>query len=99
MNTDQLKMILDTLQTMGVAGHDAFIWWLVMDKGLPVLGWLLTFSGLVWLAKHGIRCIGANSLGEQVRDTLGVGSDGPVTRGEAIETLRRVKEMVEKRGG
>ena len=32
MNTEQLKMIIDALQSMGAQGKDAFIWWLVLDK-------------------------------------------------------------------
>lgn len=98
MNTEQLKMILDTLQTMGAAGHDAFVWWLVLDKALPVLGWLLTFSGLVWLAWHLMQRIDACSIGEQVRDAVGVGSAGPLVPSEARETLKRVHELVKKNG-
>lgn len=36
MKTEELKMILDALASMGAAGKDAFIWWLVADKVLPV---------------------------------------------------------------
>ena len=98
MDNTQLKMILDTLQTMGAAGHDAFVWWLLLDKALPVVGWLLTFAGLVWLAWHLILPIGMLSIGEQVRDILGIGCAGPLTPGEARETLRRLKELAGKSG-
>ena len=99
MDTEQLKMILETLRTMGAAGHDAFVWWLLLDKALPVLAWLLTFCGLVWLAWCLIQRVGVNGAGEQVRDALGVGSPGPMLPSEARETLRRVREMMEQRGG
>ena len=42
MKTEELQMILNALQSVGDGAKDAFIWWLVMDKGLPVVGWLLT---------------------------------------------------------
>lgn len=99
MDTEQLKMILETLRTMGAAGQDAFVWWLLLDKALPIAAWLVTFAGLLWLALHLIQRIGVGGVGEQVRDLLGVGSPGPMTGGEARETMRRVREMVEKCGG
>ncbi len=105
MDNTQLKMILDTLQTMGATGHDAFVWWLLLDKALPVVGWLLTFAGLVWLAWRLIPRLGMLSFGEQVRDILGVGCDGPLTPREARETLRRLNalrrlnELAGKSGG
>ena len=99
MNTEQLTMILDTLLTMGAAGQEAFIWWLLLEKALPLLVWLATFAGIMWLAWHLIQRIGVAGLGEQVRDIVGVGSPGPMLPCEARDTLRRVRELVAKSGG
>ena len=98
MDTEQLKMILDTLRTMGEAGQSAFIWWLVMDKALPVVGWLVTFAGILWLSCRVMSKVSVERLGGQVRDMLGVGSPGVVTPSEAHETLRRVRELMVKSG-
>lgn len=99
MDTEQLKMILDVLRTASEAGQSAFVWWLVLDKVLPVVAWLITFAGLLWLAHRVIQQCIVTRLGEQVRDMLGIGSPGPMLRREADETLRRVRELMAKRGG
>lgn len=98
MDTEQLRMILDTLRTMGDTGQSAFIWWLVFDKALPLLVWLVTFAGLLWIAMKLIERIGISGIGEQVRDILGVGSPGVMTPNEVRETLERVRELAAKRG-
>lgn len=96
MDTEQLKMILGTLQTMGEAGHSAFVWWLVLDKALPVAAWLLTFCGICLLVRMLIHRIGSTGLGERVRDTLGVGHPGPLMPNEEREVMARVRELMDK---
>jgi hypothetical protein len=47
---EELKLILQTLATMGEAAKEGFIWWLVVSEGLPrILGFLLAcgFFGVV----------------------------------------------------
>jgi hypothetical protein len=51
MNTEQLKMMLDAFAALGSAGKEAFIWWLALDKGLPVFGWMFAVVGLCIVAK------------------------------------------------
>lgn len=41
MNLEQLQLIMNTLSQMGEQGKEAFIWWLVLDKALPYLAWLI----------------------------------------------------------
>lgn len=33
MEIEQLKLILETLRTLGEAGKEGFLWWLLLDKG------------------------------------------------------------------
>lgn len=56
MDTTQLQMILTALESLGAEGKGAFIWWLVLDKGLPVIGWLLALCGVLWIARQVIKC-------------------------------------------
>jgi len=37
MNTEQLQMVINAIQTLGIEGKSAFIWWLVLDKLTPVV--------------------------------------------------------------
>lgn len=37
MNIEEIKMITETISTLGVQGKEAFIWWLILDKGLCFL--------------------------------------------------------------
>lgn len=89
-------MILNALQGMGAAGKDAFVWWLVFDKGLPVLGWLVTFAGLCWLALKVTSVISAATYMAKLRDEMGIGTPGPLWHDEAKEVTRRVRELMHR---
>jgi len=54
MEIEQLKLILETLRTLGEAGKEGFLWWLLLDKG-PTLIWSIFLPlvvGLVILAVY-----------------------------------------------
>ena len=72
MSTEQLKMLLDAMQSLGAGGKEAFIWWLAMDKGLPVVGWLLTLFAIVVVARLVIRHAANCSRFDEVRESLGM---------------------------
>ena len=40
----QLKMILDALTAMGAGGKEAFIWYMIADRGFVALAWVLCIS-------------------------------------------------------
>ena len=44
MNIEQLKMVIDLLQSVGLEGKELFIWWMALAKGIP------TVFGLIWSA-------------------------------------------------
>lgn len=48
MDTQQFQMFLNLLQNMGETGKEAFIWWLVFDKGLSFFGWIMALSISCW---------------------------------------------------
>jgi len=74
MDIEQLKLVLETVQQLGAQGKEAFIWWIVLDKVLPVLGWLITFAGLMTVGFWVIRAVqSANEDAarlKQLRDAL-----------------------------
>lgn len=96
MRDEQLQMILTALQSLGAESKDAFIWWLVLDKGLPVLGWLMAFSGLLWLALKVISAVSAASHMAKLRDEMGIGCPGPLWDSEATAVAKKVREMLRK---
>jgi hypothetical protein len=57
MNIDELKLILDTVSKLGEAGKEAFVWWLVADKALPVLSWLAFFGTVSYTAIKVVRLL------------------------------------------
>ena len=42
MNIEQLKMVIDLLQSVGLEGKELFIWWMALTKGIPAV------FGLIW---------------------------------------------------
>jgi hypothetical protein len=71
MNDTQLKMILDAMASMGAQGKEAFVWWLVMDKALPVLGWLVTLAAIVLIARTLISWGRQTTRFDELRTALG----------------------------
>ena len=93
MNTEQLQLILNALSTMGVEAKGAFIWFLVFDKGLPILGWMAVLGVFAWLAKVGITATSVEREFRELRDLLKVGSSGALLPHEVDAVVRRVKEL------
>lgn len=96
MNTEQLKMILDALQSMGVTGQSAFIWWLVIDKLVPSLVALFAISCAAFLLIRVVSLHSANSYLAALRDRMGIGSPGPLYQSEFDEVRKRVETLMEK---
>lgn len=97
MGTEELRMLLDTLKQLGVEGKEAFIWWLIFDKALPVFGWLCSLSVSLWFGRGIVRqCVGRDAVGERVRDIFEIGRHGPMTRDEASATIRMATALVNR---
>ena len=57
MNTEQLQMILQTLQGLGADTKDVFILWLVIDKAAPVILRLALVLASVYLARRSLESV------------------------------------------
>lgn len=99
MDMEQFKMVLEAVQQLGIQGKEAFIWWLVFEKALPVIGWLLTLPCLMaliyWLIKS-IRLSNEDTQRlQQLRDVLCPEDAGGYVRGsefrKMMEEARSIK--------
>lgn len=43
MNTEEIKMVLETISALGSEGKSAFIWYLLLTHGTAFVLWLLGF--------------------------------------------------------
>ena len=57
MQDQQLKIIMETLAQLGVAGKEGFIWWLVMHHGLNALCILASVVAFVLVVNLIIRAV------------------------------------------
>ena len=96
MDTEQLRLIIDVLSTLGDNGKSAFIWWLVLDKGLPVFAWLVVFFGVLAFFLKALRLLNNIDRFKELRDVLGVGSPGAMLEHEVTETLKRAIALARK---
>ena len=88
---EELKLVLEALTTLGAAGKEAFIWWLVFDKLIPAT---VALVAIVLCANAVFRLISAMSdnQGARLRDLMGVGSSGPMIKSEWKEMAEWIVE-------
>lgn len=89
---EELKLIIQTISQLGDAGKEAFIWWLVIDKGLSFVGWL-TFILLVYrFGVTALRISLSDVMSVQIRDAMGIGSGPYVDRDEYKQMIAWINE-------
>jgi hypothetical protein len=94
--TEELKIVMETLSQMGEVGKEAFIWWLIFDKLLYVLSWLISFAGIVWVVNRALTSfVFAERAMRELRDHLGLGS-GALIDSEVQAVVNKVKRMIPK---
>ena len=95
MSTDELKLITDMLQSLGQAGTTGFIWWLVLDKVVPILTWLATLGLLL---KYVARPVATSFLSHltmrELRDKLEVGEPGELSPAEIALTKKELFKLI-----
>lgn len=94
MNIEELKLVLETIATLGAQGKEAFIWWAVLDTIPAFILWSL-FIGVLYAVVGAVKY--ANSEVEfltNLRDTLGYGV-GYLGSDERTKTIVKVKSIVE----
>ena len=100
MTTEQLQMILNAMQGLGLEGKQAFIWWLVLDKALPVFGWLATFGMGVWGVLRVVSKFSDSvALVDSICLELNAGRFDKVSAANADKLLGRVRQLAEAAKG
>lgn len=96
MNADELTILMDTLRELGGDGKTAFIWWLVFDKLLPVVGWITAACILIFgLGRPLLGTLRSESYLRSLRDRLHIGSPGYVSDSELRQLQQSIDELIE----
>ena len=103
MEIEQLKLILETLQGVGhEAGNLAVLYlWLQFAGGvLTSLSLIGVFLGLFYFIYRAVRMSNGHDETEtffcEMRDQLGVGSRGILTKTERFSTMTALRQLVAK---
>ena len=72
MNIEQLKMVIDLLQSVGLEGKELFIWWMALTKGISAVFGLMWTAIAVFFISKSFRLIAEQSKLDQLRDAAGV---------------------------
>lgn len=100
MNQAELDAIVKTIITLGSQGKEAFIWWLVFDKVLPILQHLLMFGLAAYVIIRVARMIHSSS-----EDTMFVHQTAQIVLGPGFTEVyastrnRCLAELRRKFGG
>ena len=94
MTTENLKLIIDALNTLGAGTKEAFYWWLLVNYGFSYLIGLLWSIIGGWVLWRGIKLGEAALVGgtqmEGIKDAAGI-------RGYLSDReYRQIKEVLEK---
>lgn len=96
MDMQQMQLVMDTILKMGELGGNAFYLWLLLDKGLPLIGWMLALLAVYKVGMYFARYVTNNEYLVQLRNMLGVGTNGYLTENEAQSIVSAVRNMLEK---
>ena len=65
--TEELKVVMEAIQSLGADGKQAFVWWLVLTRGVTFLGFCMWFcvglvgvvfvKRLIWRAMENYRMV------------------------------------------
>ena len=92
----ELELILAAVTQLGEVGKEAFIWYLLLDKGLLFLGWIGTVISIVYILAYMTRAeIKKNNAIirlQALRDKMQVGYMGELTTNEYYEMLSWVEQ-------
>ncbi len=57
MSNEQLKMLLDALQSLGAEGKTAFVWWLAADRIIGPAMSACAFVAVVWIVARTVMAV------------------------------------------
>ena len=71
---EELKVIVDLISQLGEQGKEAFIWWVVMDKGSGLVCLFVWIGFLVYLTSLINKFVSSQNKLMELRDLMEVGS-------------------------
>lgn len=94
MNTEELKMVLDTIQQLGDQGTAAFVLYVVFDSLLTFIGLMIAVAIAYKLIVRGLEHSETEECIKHLRKKLRAGVPGCLTSGEIEAVKARVDELV-----
>lgn len=88
---EELKLIMDAITTLGEAGKEAFIWWMIMDKGVLLICWMTFFSLIFYLIKTISTSCKSESRLEQLRNQMHIGGGKGVNSNEYAHMIKWIE--------
>jgi hypothetical protein len=98
MNIEELTLVMDTLRQLGGDGKEAFIWWLMFDKVLPIIAWLTALAILMVPIRWMLASMHGTSYLCSLRDRLDIGSPGHLNMSELTQVQRVVDKALREPG-
>ena len=95
MDIEQLKLILETVSGVSGDAQVIAVAWLLLDKVLPVAGWLAFGYGIYRLVSRIIPVFMDDAELCRLRDKLGIGSPGYMYESERRKLFKRLNELVD----
>lgn len=100
MDIEQLKLVIETVKSVSGDAQAVAIWWLVLDKLLPIIAWLIVGCGVFKIATKIINAIATESNNEdrlkELCDILYPSGSGYVCDHNYKKMVVRARELAEK---
>jgi len=96
MDIEQLKLVIETVKSVSGDAQSVAIAWLLLDKLLPVIAWLIAGFGVFKLATRLLLNLNSYKDMCDIRDMLGIGVPGHITERERSEVLAKIKDLAKK---
>ena len=96
MDMEMLTAISGMLQGLGATATTGFIWFLVIQLLMQLVAYSVGFAAIYCVYKLVpivVDVASGNGM-KQLRDMLGVGQVGCLTRDEVRDTLQKVRELI-----
>ncbi len=97
MDIEQLKLIIETVKSVSGDAQSVAIWWLILDKLVPVIVWLLVGVGIYKVCNKIINEIRNESDNErrmnELRDILCPGCGGYICNRDYQKMLAKIREL------
>ena len=88
----ELELILATIAQLGEAGKEAFIWWLIFDKLLSAMAWLIAIGLIANMIAKIVTVCNADNYSMKLRDAMGIAvGTGHVSSSEFVRCLQWIE--------